>query len=54
MSHILLLQDSEWFYFFCGECDKLPCDLILGTRDPSMSDEEFMKNVDKREKRLRR
>ncbi len=26
---------------------------ILGTRDPSMSDEEFMKNVDERVKRLR-
>lgn len=37
----------------CGECDKLPCDLILGTRDPSMSEEEFMKNVDERVKRLR-
>ena len=26
---------------------------ILGTRDPSMSDEEFMKNVDERVKRLK-
>ena len=37
----------------CGECDKLPCALIIGTRDPSMSEEEFMKNVDERIKRLR-
>ena len=28
-------------------------DLILGTRDPSMSEEEFMKNVDERVKRLK-
>ena len=37
----------------CGECDKLPCDLILGTRDPSLSEENFMKTVDDRVKRLR-
>ena len=38
----------------CGECAKLPCDLILGTRDPpSLSEEEFMKTVDERIKRLR-
>ena len=37
----------------CGECKKLPCDLILGTRDPSLSEEEFMKTVDERVKRLR-
>ena len=37
----------------CGECEKLPCDLILETRDPNMSEEEFMKNVDERVKRLK-
>ena len=37
----------------CGECSKLPCELILGTRDPSLSEEEFMKTVDERVKRLR-
>ena len=37
----------------CGECEKLPCDLILGTRDPSLSEEEFMKTVEERVKRLR-
>ena len=37
----------------CGECGKLPCDLILGTRDPSFSDEEFRKNVAERVKRLK-
>ena len=29
------------------------CSLILGTRDPSMTEEEFMKTVDERVKRLR-
>ena len=37
----------------CGECGKLPCGLILGTRDPGLSEEEFMKTVDERVKRLR-
>lgn len=40
-------------YDSCKECDKLPCDLILGTRDPNMSEEEFMKSVDERVKRLK-
>ena len=37
----------------CGECEKLPCDLILETRDPSLSEEEFMETVNDRIKRLR-
>ena len=37
---------------FFSKCDKLPCDLILGTRDPSLSEEEFMKTVEERVKRL--
>ena len=37
----------------CGECSDLPCSLILGTRDPSMTEEEFMKTVDERVKRLK-
>ena len=37
----------------CGECEKLPCDLILGTRDPSLSEEEYMKTVNDRIKRLK-
>ena len=37
----------------CGACDKLPCELILKTRDPRMSEEAFLKNVDERDKRLR-
>lgn len=37
----------------CGECGKLPCDLILGTRDPNMTDEEFEKSVSERVKRLK-
>lgn len=44
---------NEKGYKSCGECIELPCALILGTRDPSMSEEEFMKNVDERVKRLR-
>lgn len=40
-------------YQSCGECNMLPCDLILGTRDPKMSEEDFMKNVDERVRRLR-
>ena len=37
----------------CGECEKLPCDLILGTRDPKLSEEEFMMTVNERIRRLR-
>lgn len=37
----------------CGECGKLPCALILETRDPSLSEEEFMKTVSDRVDRLR-
>ncbi len=37
----------------CGECDKLPCGLILETRDPELSDEEFLKSVNERVKQLR-
>lgn len=37
----------------CGKCDKLPCEIILGTRDPNLSEEEFMKTVEERVKRLK-
>lgn len=37
----------------CGECDRLPCALILATKDPNLSEEEFLKTVDERVKRLR-
>ena len=37
----------------CGECGKLPCERILGTRDPGLSEEEFRKTVSDRVKRLR-
>ena len=40
-------------YDSCGKCDKLPCDLMLSTRDPKMTEEEFMKGVDERVKRLK-
>ena len=44
---------TEHGFSSCGECEKLPCALILGTRDPSLSEEEFMKTVEDRVKRLR-
>ncbi len=37
----------------CGECGKIPCGLILGTRDPSLSEEEFMQTVSDRVNRLK-
>ena len=40
-------------YYSCRECEKLPCELILGTRDPKMSDEEFEQNVADRMERLK-
>lgn len=40
-------------YVFCGECDSLPCEIILGTRDPNLSEEEFMKTVTDRVNRLK-
>ena len=40
-------------YYSCRECDKLPCELILSTRDPKMSDEEFEQNVADRVERLK-
>ena len=40
-------------YYSCVECEKLPCELILATRDPKMSDEEFEQNVADRVKRLK-
>ena len=40
-------------YYSCAECDQLPCKLILEMRDPNMSDEEFMEDLDKRLDRLR-
>ena len=40
-------------FLSCGECGKLPCELILGTRDPHLSEEEFMQTVSDRVKRLK-
>lgn len=37
----------------CGECKNLPCGIILGTRDPNLSEEEFMKTVEDRVNRLK-
>ena len=44
---------SEKKYDSCGACDQLPCGTILGTRDPSLSEDEFMKTVSDRVARLR-
>ena len=40
-------------YKGCGECAKVPCDIWKKERDPSMSDEEFEKNINERVGRLR-
>lgn len=40
-------------FLSCGECKELPCEIILGTRDPGLSEEEFMKTVEERVKRLK-
>lgn len=40
-------------FYSCADCDKLPCDLIIGTRDPKMTDEEFAKSVKERVERLK-
>ena len=40
-------------FLSCGGCGKLPCGLILGTRDPQLSEEEFMQTVSDRVKRLK-
>ena len=37
----------------CGECDKLPCKLIYGTKDPGVSDEEFEEYLQGSLKRLK-
>lgn len=37
----------------CGDCKDLPCGVILETRDPNLSEEEFMKTVEDRVKRLK-
>ena len=29
----------------CGECDLVPCQIWLQTRDPKFSDEEFKENI---------
>ena len=37
----------------CGKCSKVPCSIIMETRDPSYSDEEFQKDVKERVARLK-
>ena len=32
----------------CGECGQLPCDIYFNTKDPSYSDEEHRKAIEKR------
>lgn len=40
-------------YKGCGECANIPCDIWRKTKDPSMSDEEFEKNISERVGRLK-
>lgn len=37
----------------CGECEKLPCNVIMGTRDPNLSEDEFLQSVTDRVSRLK-
>ena len=37
----------------CGQCSKLPCDIIRGARDPNYSDEEFERSILERVNRLK-
>lgn len=36
----------------CGQCGEVPCDIWRGTKDPSLSDEAFEKNIAERVKNL--
>jgi len=37
----------------CGECDKKPCDIwLIETKNPSISEEAFMKDINSRLKNL--
>ncbi len=38
----------------CGECGSLPCEIWRNTKDPSLSEEEFQRNIQGRTARLRR
>lgn len=40
-------------YKNCGQCSKLPCDIIKSTRDPNCSDEEFESDLVGRVNRLK-
>ncbi|MBQ8086825.1 MAG: hypothetical protein IJ234_00165 [Clostridia bacterium] len=40
-------------YRSCGECARLPCDIIMNTRDPSLSEEAFLQSVAERVRRLK-
>lgn len=37
----------------CGECSELPCKLFIELKDPSLSEEEHRREVDRRVARLR-
>ena len=37
----------------CGQCKKLPCELIYSTKDPGVSDEDFKKYLNESIKRLK-
>ena len=36
----------------CGQCGEVPCDIWRGTKDPSLSDEAFEKNIADRVRNL--
>lgn len=38
----------------CGLCGEFPCKTFLELRDPNMSDEEFQRSLDDRQKALKR
>ena len=38
----------------CGLCEDFPCKMFLELRDPSMSDDEFEKSLDLRQKELQK
>lgn len=49
----LFICCSEKAYYSCGDCPELPCKQFTDLKDPNISDEEHLKELDKRVKRLR-
>ena len=38
----------------CGLCEDIPCETFLALRDPNMSDEDFQKSLEQRQRELKR